>query len=195
MKNPMSHGGVSRVLGSCLLATFLLTMCPGLGWVQAFAAPRDDLATARDHLAFGEYGQALALADAQIKSDKLEGDLLRDFLELRARCHIAMGQEPLARDDFCRINAMDKNWRPDPVTYTSNEVQVYDAAIAGCAVVEAEPTVVKEEGGTPFFAKPVVWVVAGAGLAAALLLGGGGGDDPGPVADGPLGDFPPPPAK
>ncbi len=187
------RSGSRQVLASCLLVAMLTTTCPGLGWVQAFAAPQDDLSTARDHFAFGDFSQAQALLTAQIDGGQLQGDLLRDFLELRARCFIGLGQEPMARDDFCRVHRMDMQWQPDAVNYTQNEMQVYEAGVADCEEVKAE-AVVEEEGGTPFYAKPVVWAVAGAGIVAILLLGGGG-DDEETVPDEPLGAIPPPPTK
>ena len=195
MRIPSPRSSILQVLASCLLVTLLTTVCPGLGWVQAFAAPLDDLATARDHFVFGDFSQANAVLTAQIDGGQLQGDLLRDFLELRARCFVGLGQEPMARDDFCRVHLMDSQWRPDPVNYTQNEMEVYELGLTDCQEVKAEPAVEKK-GGTPFFAKPVVWVVAGVGLAAALLAGGGGGDDPEtPPGDEPLGAYPPPPSK
>jgi len=187
------NSGTPRALASVLLATFLMSTCPGLGWVQAFAAPHDDLATAQDLFVFGELGQAEAVLTAQIDSDQLQGDMLRDFLELRARCLLGLGQPTAAQDDFCRVHLLDNQWSPDPVNYTQSELQVYEATLADCQEVKIEPAVIEEEGGSSFFAKPVVWLVAGVGVAAAVLLGGGGGDDPVEVEDSALDEFPDPP--
>ena len=189
-----------RACAGILLVAFTVTMCPGLGWVgAAFADVRADMDQARYHFDFSEYAEAAELLDGVIAGGELSGDGLRDAYVLRARCSMAMGQDTMARDDFCEVVRLDADWRPDPVEYTQDEVAGFEAARADCLQAVPEPVVAPEpaedEGGTPFYAKPVVWVVAGVAVVAGVLLAGGGGDDETPPVEDPISDPPEPPTK
>lgn len=190
-----------RACAGILLVAFTVTTCPGLGWVgAAYADARADMDQARYHFDFSEYAEAVELLNGVIASGDLSGDSLRDAYVLRARCAMALGQDTLARDDFCEVVQLDADWRPDPVEYTQDEVAGFNAAQADCVQAAPEPAVApppeEDKGGTPFYAKPVVWIVAGAVVVGGVLLAGGGGsDDPPPTTDDPIEDPPDPPTK
>jgi hypothetical protein len=175
-----------------MLSVFL----PGRAFVPPAAAQSpSDLSRARDHVDFAEYQEALAILTPLIESGNLSGTALRDAYILKARSHVGLGQNAQARAAFCSALKVDPDWEPDEVVYTQDEIAVFNAARQECtqtAMVEPAPAAAAT-GGTPWYAKPVTWVVGGVVLIGGILLasGGGGGDETPP--DQPIGDPPPPP--
>ena len=183
-----------RGLAGLALTAFLVSVCPGAAWVPAaLAADREDLARAQEHYDFAEFSQALSLLDGLIAEGGLRGDALRDAYVLKARSLVGLGHTATAMDAYCDALRMDANWRPDPVVFPKDEVEVFERALDTCSLDAAAPAqAAAGEGGTPWYKKPVAWVAGGAVLLVGILALGGGGDDDGGGGDS-LPDFPEPP--
>ena len=175
-----------RLTAGCLLTFFLMTICPGPGWVPAaLATARQDLDRAQDLYDFAEFQQALELVTGLIDGGRLSGTEARDAYILRARCAVGLGLDKMAEEDFCAVHKLDSNWAPDPVVYPKDEVDVFTASMGQCDVVVAEPKPEVKRGGKAWYKKPVTWAV-GAGVilvAVVVAVAGGGGDDPEPDPD------------
>lgn len=193
----MQWGATSlRVTAASLLVFFVATVCPGVAWIPTvMAAARQDLVRAQDLYDFAEFQQSLDLVTVLIDGGQLTETEARDAYVLRARNAIGLGLTDQAKDDFCQAYRLDQTWKPDPVIFPQEEVDAFNAAIAGCKLTQVKPA--KADDGskkTPWYAKPVTWVVAGVVVVGAVVLGSGGGDDS-PPADPPLEGFPDPPTK
>lgn len=188
------HSGAWRVTAGCLLAFFLITVCPVLDLVPAaMATPRQDLDRARDLYDFAEFQQALELVTGLIDGKQLSGTDLRDAYVLRARCAVGLNLHAMATDDFCQVMALDESWQPDPVIFPQDEIAAFQAAKGSCVKAAADEPKPAAEGGKAWYKKPIVWGAAAGGVLLAVLLLGGGDDD---EESGPaLGDFPDPPSK
>lgn len=180
-----------RLMAGTLLAFFLMTVCPGVGWIPAaMATARQDLDRAQDLYDFAEFQQALELVTGLVDGKQLVGNNLRDAYILRARCAVGLGLEKMAQEDFCSVMNLDKNWKPDPVIFPKDEVALFNASRGNCTITTAKAAPAATSGSSkPWYKKPVAWVVGGVVLigGAALALGGGGDDTP---ADPDLPGFP-----
>jgi hypothetical protein len=181
-----------RTVAGVALTAFLLSICPGVTWVSAArAADRQDLARAQEHYDFAEFGEALTLLDQLIADGGLKGDALRDAYVLKARCLVGQGHTSTALDAYCQALRLDANWRPDPVVFPKDEIEVFERALDTCSLEAAPPP--KTAAGTPWYKKPIAWVAGGAAIIVGVLVaGGGGGDDGGGGTELPA--FPDPPA-
>ena len=183
-----------RVTAAVLLVFFAATSCPGIAWIPtAMAAARQDLERAQDLYDFAEFQQALDLVTALIQGGQLTETEKRDAHILRARSSIGLGLNTQAKDDFCAVFMIDPTWKPDPVIFPQDEINVFNSSVAGCKVAEAKPAPEKSTS-KPWYMKPVTWVVGGAVILGAVVLGGGGGSDsptPVPALEG----FPDPPTN
>ena len=186
-----------RVTAASLLVFFAATVCPGVAWIpSAMAAARQDLDRAQDLYDFAEFQQSLDLVTVLIDGGQLTETEARDAYVLRARDAIGLGLADQAKDDFCAAYQLDQTWKPDPVIFPRDEVDVFNTAVAGCKLAEVKKPA-SDDGGKskPWYSKPVTWIVGGAVVIGAVVLGsGGGGDDP-PPADPALEDFPDPPTN
>lgn len=188
------QNGAWRLTAGCLLAFFLITVCPIQELVPAaMATPRQDLDRAQDLYDFAEFQQALELVSGLIDGRQLTGKDLRDGYILRARCAVGLKLDTMAGEDFCAVMDLDPNWKPDPVTYPRDEIAAFNAAQGSCVKVAAEPEPAKE-GGKAWYKKPIVWGAAAGGVLLAVLLAGGGGGDDSP-SDPDLAGFPDPPTN
>jgi hypothetical protein len=187
-----------RILAAILLVTFCCSVCPSTLWIRAAAAqPWQDLARASDHVDFAEYEEALAILDPLIASRELSGESLRDAYILTARSHAGLGHTSQAKEAFCQALRIDPQWRPDPVVFTNDEIELFDGARASCQL--AQPAQPAGSGlqpsaaaaSTPWYKKPVTWIAGGAAIVlGVLVLGGGGGGDGGEESLPDLPDFP-----
>jgi hypothetical protein len=184
-----------RTLAGLALTAFLVSVCPGAAWVPAaLAADREDLARAQEHYDFAEFSQALSLLDGLIAEGGLRGDALRDAYVLKARSLVGLGHTATAMDAYCDALRLDSDWRPDPVVFPKDEIEVFERALDTCSL-EAPPPPAQAaagEGGTPWYKKPIAWVAGGAVLIVGVLALGGG-DDGGDGGGDSLPDFPEPP--
>ena len=179
-----------RLTAGSLLAFFLMTICPGVGWVPAvLATPRQDLDRAQDLYDFAEFQQALSLLTGLIDGGQMTGNDARNAYILRARCAVGLGLEKMAQEDFCAVLKLDRTWAPDPVVFPKDEVEVFNASRGQCDLATAKVVPADQGGEKAWYAKPIVWAAGGAAVLAAVLLAGGGGDDPAP-ADPDLPGFP-----
>ena len=180
-----------RMTATFLLVLFTATVCPGIALIPtALAAARQDLERAQDLYDFAEFQQAVDLVTVLIDGGQLTETELRDAHILRARSSVGLGLQNQAKEDFCAVFLLDQTWKPDPVIFPQDEIDVYNSSLVGCKVAEAKPT--EDEGqGKPWYMKPVVWAAGGAAVLAVVLLGGGG-DDEAPAST-PLASFPDPP--
>lgn len=186
------HGGAWRVTAGCLLAFFLITVCPVLDLVPAaMATPRQDLDRAQDLYDFAEFQQALELTSSLIDGRQLSGNDLRDAYVLRARCAVGLQLDTMAAEDFCKVMDLDAAWQPDPVIFPQDEIAAFRAAKGQCVKAAEEPKPAAE-GGKAWYKKPIVWGAAAGGVLLAVLLLGGGGDD---STDPDLPGFPSPPTN
>lgn len=188
------HSSAWRVTAGCLLAFFLITVCPVLELVPAaMATPRQDLDRAQDLYDFAEFQQALELVTGLIDGKQLSGTDLRDAYVLRARCAVGLQLDAVATEDFCEVMALDESWQPDPVTFPQDEIAAFQAAQGSCVEAAAKEPKPAAQGGKAWYKKPLVWGAAAGGVLLAVLLMGGGGSDGAGEPD--LTGFPDPPTK
>ena len=181
-----------RAVAGVALAAFLLSVCPGVTLVSiARAADRQDLARAQEHYDFAEFGEALTLLNQLISEGGLKGDALRDAYVLKARCLVGQGHTSTALDAYCQALRLDPNWRPDPVVFPKDEIEVFERALDTCSL-EAAPAPKTAAAGTPWYKKPIAWVAGGAAIIVGILVAGGGGGDEGGGGND-LPPFPDPP--
>ncbi len=180
-----------RLLAGSLLTFFLMTICPGVALVPAaLATARQDLDRAQDLYDFAEFQQALELVTGLIDGDQLVGNNARDAYILRARCAVGLGLDKMAQEDFCAVMEIDRAWKPDPVVFPQDEVNVFNSAVGQCDLAKAKSEPADDGGGKAWYKKPVTWAIGGAVILVAVLVAASGGDDPEP-ADPDLANFPP----
>jgi hypothetical protein len=184
-----------RVMAGALLLFFLATVSPGSGLVSlALATAAQDLEQAQDLYDFAEFQQAMDLVTSLIQGGQLTETEERDAYIIRARCAVELGLVNQAQEDFCMVHKLDQTWQPDPVLLPQDEVDVFNASLAGCQLAAAGTG--QDEGGEakPWYMKPVAWAAgAGAVILGVVLLGGGGDDDS--TGEPTLAGFPDPPTK
>jgi hypothetical protein len=188
-----------RLTATALLVSFVVTACPGIAWIpSAMAAAQQDLERAQDLYDFAEFQQALDLVTGLIEGGQLTETEMRNAYILRARSSIGLGLNAQAREDFCSVYKIDSSWKPDPVIFPKDEIDVFNSAIAGCKVAATKPapsSAGKKSESKPWYMKPVTWVAGGAVILAAVVLGGGSDDGGGTTPAATLEDFPDPPTN
>jgi len=171
---------------------------------------------ARDFFLIADYASSLDKVTALLRSDASTTAERIEALELKARCHLALGDRLPAIDSFCSALRDDPAWRPDLAAFTEPERDVFAKAFELCgpldapmprveSLVAADPQEVApadaaplptgalaaaRSDGRPWYRSP--WVIGGVGgvLAGVAFLTFGDEDSPAPV---PLPDFPRPP--
>jgi tetratricopeptide (TPR) repeat protein len=121
-----------------LLAGLVGLLVAGLGVCTALAG--DDFSQVEAHYLFGEYDQALQLLERMIDGELASPAASVDAQAWRARCLAQKGDLEAALDAFCRVRELDPEWRPDRAIFPANELELFERALAECAVAP-EPNV------------------------------------------------------
>ena len=93
---------------------------------------RDELTKAEDYFLVADFETALEKVDAILASGDATGHALRDAHVLKARCELGLARRSSAEASFTEALRVDPQWRPDPVLYTTDELQAFEKAHGPC---------------------------------------------------------------
>lgn len=107
----------------CLMVVLGAALCS-----QAHA----DLEQVEYHYMFNEYDEALQLL-AQLAATEPEATAASlEHQVWLARCLVQAGDSEAAREAFCRVHSLDRDWQPDPVLVPIEEQEAFERAVADC---------------------------------------------------------------
>jgi hypothetical protein len=118
---------VAQLCAALVLAQLAVALPPATA-----QSTGERMEAAQDRFFEGRFEAARAELDAMLAGSDLTPEERVEAFALKARCEMELGDRTSAVDAFCELLEIDRDWRPDPVFYTSFELQVFQDARDSC---------------------------------------------------------------
>ncbi len=182
MKPFHDHSRARRGIASLALAIFLPAVLPAafLPAPVLAADARELLEAAKSDIDFADYEVGLEKVKEALELGVPEDQRVEAYV-LMARCEAGLGHRAAAVEAFYLALRADPEWRPDPVFYRQDEIEMFDEALSTYERTEQPsflpPGESVEPAGKPWYKKPVVLGGLGALLVGGIVLAVSGGED------------------
>jgi len=179
----------TRVIGVWTLAMFLFTVCP-LNALAELVFENAELIKAWELYQDAEPTEALSVINEVLHDAALSDDDRLNAYVLQGRCLVMDDRNEEALDSFRNVLDRRPDYEPDKADWTTPQLEVFQQAQAKASGVPVQDIEVRDTGKkTPWYKKPVTWVVVGVvAVVAIVVMSGGDGDD----EEEDLGEFPDP---
>jgi hypothetical protein len=187
MKSFLDRKRAKKGIASLALVTFLPAVLHTafLPTSVLAAEARELLEAARNDVEFADYEVGLEKVKEALELGVAEDQRVEAYV-LMARCEAGLGHRAAAVEAFYLVIRTDPTWRPDPVFYRQDEIEMFEEALSIYERTEQTsylpPGETVEPSAVPWYKKPKILGGLGALVAAGIILavsGGGDGDGDG----------------